>query len=144
MCVGFCAGDFAGRVLASALKTKLDVIEAGFDEGGKFRFVHGEAGSDEVAVQAGMAGSTNEIDDVCPREWLAAREIGLQDAGFGGFFEHARPDFGGEFVGSRLHFDWIGAVDTVKRAAVGEFRDESEWFEDARCHLQRKDACLKS
>jgi len=128
--VGFCAGDFVGGVLAGSLKTELDVVEAGFDERGEFCFVQRKAGSDEVDVEAGGAGSADEIDDVRSRERLAAREIGLEDAGFRSFSENTRPNFGGEFVGAGLHFERIGAVDAVQRAAVREFRYERQWVVD--------------
>jgi hypothetical protein len=47
----------------------------------------------------------------------------LQDADSGGLLEDAGPDFGGEFFGAVGEFERIGAIDTVQRAAVGEFGD---------------------
>src|SRR6267142_1018523 len=114
MRVGFCAGDFVCGVLARALKTELDVIETGFDQRGKFCLVHGQAGGDEVDVQAGGACGTNEIHDVRSRERFASGEIGLEDSCFGGFVEDTRPDFGGELVAASLQFEWVGAVNAMQ------------------------------
>jgi hypothetical protein len=117
------AGDFIGDFFAGALEAELKVVETGFDQRGKLGFVHGQAGSDEIDVEAGRARGASEIDDVGAGERFAAGKIGLKNAGFRGFRKDARPSFGGEFVGARLQFERVRAIDAVERAAVGEFGD---------------------
>ena len=124
--VGFCAGDFVGGVFVGALEAELEVVEAGFDELRELWFVEGEAGADQIYVEAGGAGGADQVEDVGAGEWFAAGEVGLEDAELGGFLEDAGPRFGRKFFGAGCEFGWIGAVDAVERAAVGEFGDEGE------------------
>jgi hypothetical protein len=102
------------------------MVEARIHEEIQLDFVQGKAGSDKADVEAGGAGVADEIDNVWPCERFAASEVGLQDAGCGGFFENAGPDFRGEFVRTGLQFQRIRTVDAVERAAVGEFGDDGE------------------
>lgn len=121
--VGTSSGDFVGDFFAGALEAELKMVETGFNQRGKFWLVEGQAGSDEVDVKAGGASGADEIKDVGAGERLAAGEIGLEDAYFGGFLEDAGPGFGGEFFRAGLEFERVGAVDAVERAAVGELGD---------------------
>jgi len=73
-----------------------------------------------------LSGCAHEADNVRAGERFTARKIGLEDAELGGFLKDARPGFRGKFVGARLQFQRIGTVDAVERAAVREFRDESQ------------------
>ena len=124
--VGLGAGDVVGGFFASALEAKLKMVEAGIHEEIQLDFVERKAGGDKADVEASGARVADKIDDVGACERFTAREIGLQDAGCGSFFENARPDFGGEFVRTGLQFERIRTVDAVKRAAMGELGYEGE------------------
>jgi len=124
LCMGLGAGNFVGRFFARALEAELNVIEAGGDKRGELGFIEGESRGYEIDVKACGAGGADEFDDVGARERFAAGEVGLEDAGFGGFYEDARPHFSGEFAGARLQFERIRAVDAMEWAAVGYFSDQ--------------------
>ncbi len=136
--VGLGAGNFVGGLFARTLKAELDVIETGCYQSGELRFIQGQTRGDEIDVQARRARGTHEFDDIRADERFAAGKIGLKDTGFGGFFEDAGPDFGGELVGAGLHFERIGTVYAMKGAAVGEFCDECQRIGNCRRHSQRK------
>jgi hypothetical protein len=101
----------------------LEVVEAGGDERCEPGFFERQAGSDEIDVETRGAGGADEIDDVGAGERLAAGEIDLKDAGFGGLLEDSGPDFRGELICAGLHFERIGTVDAMQGAAVGQFGD---------------------
>ena len=88
--------------------------------------VQGQARGDEADVEACGAGTAHKVNNVGPRERLPTGEVGLKRASFRSFFENAHPDFRGKFVGTRLQFERIRAVNTVKRAAMREFSNESK------------------
>ena len=73
LCVGLRAGNFRGDFLARALKTELQMVEAGGEEGVEPGFVERKAGGDEIDIQAGGAGGADELDDVGAGEGFAAR-----------------------------------------------------------------------
>ena len=121
--MGLRAGDFIGDFFPRALEAELDVVKSGSDEGREFRFIEGQAGSDQIDVEAGGASCAHKIDNVSAGERFTAGEICLENAELGGFLKDARPGLGGELVGSVLHLQGIRAVDAMERAAVGEFGD---------------------
>jgi hypothetical protein len=100
------------------------MVEARIHEEIQLDFVQGKAGSDQADVEAGGTRVAHKIDDVGAGERFTAGEIGLQNAGSGGFFENAGPNFGGELVRTGLQFERIRTVDAVEWAAVGEFGDK--------------------
>ncbi len=122
------AGDFGRDFRASALKTELQVVEAGGEERIEAGFVQGQAGSDEVDIETSGASGFDELDQIGAGERLAAREVELEHAGFGGFAEDAGPFSGGEFLRTGDEFDGIRTIDAMQWAAVGKFGDKGEWM----------------
>ncbi len=96
------AGNFIGGFFTRALETQLHVVESGFDQCREPCFIQGQAGGDEIDVQAGGARRADEIDDVGAGERFPSGEINLEDTGFGSVFEDPAPDFCGEFASARL------------------------------------------
>src|SRR5256886_16434379 len=92
--MGLRAGDFIGDFFPRALEAELDVVKSGSDEGREFRFIEGQAGSDQIDVQAGGASCANKIDNVGTGERLATGEIGLENAPMGGFLQEAETGLG--------------------------------------------------
>src|SRR5439155_3300441 len=103
--MGLCAGDFIGDFFPRALEADLDVVECGSDESREFRFIEGQAGSDQIDVQAGGASCANKIDNVGTGEGFAASEVGLEDAELGGFLKDAGPVFGRDLEVAGLQFE---------------------------------------
>src|SRR6266566_3252144 len=136
--MGLRAGDFVGGIFTRALEAQLNVVEPGIHKSREFCFIEGQAGGDEIDVEAGGARGADEFDDVGARERFAAGEIGLKDTGFGGFLENARPDLGSEFCRARLQFQRVRAIDAMQRATVGEFSDERQRIGYGGCHVQKK------
>jgi hypothetical protein len=113
----------------------LKMVEAGFDEVCKAGLVERKAGSDEIDVKTGDASGADQNEDVRAGEWLATGEVGLQDAKGGGFLENARPVGGRKLAGARLEFERVGAINTMKGAAMGQLCDQSERIGNGRVHL---------
>ena len=101
------AGNVVGRFLARALEAELEMIESGMHQGFELGFVQWEARSYEADVEASGARAADEVNDVRPRERLAAGEVGLENTSFRSFLEHARPNFRRKFVRARLQLQWI-------------------------------------
>src|SRR5206468_12743199 len=121
--MGLRAGDFIGDSFLRDLEAQLDVVKYGSDEGRESRFIEGQAGSDQIDVQAGGAGRAHKVDNVGTCERFAAGEIGLENAELGGFLKDAGPVFGRDLEVAGLQFERVGTIDAVQRAAVGEFGD---------------------
>src|SRR5206468_11504603 len=60
--MGLRAGDFIGDSFLRALEAQLDVVKSDSDEGRESRFIEGQAGSDQIDVQAGGAGRAQKVD----------------------------------------------------------------------------------
>ena len=118
------AGDVVGSVFARALKTELEMIEAGIYKKIQLDFVERKAGSDEASIESGSTSIADKRNNVGTRQRFAPGEISLKNAGFRGFFEDTRPVFGGKFVRTGLQFERIRTVDAVKRAAVCKFSNK--------------------
>src|SRR5437762_4434264 len=85
--MGLRAGDLVGDFFSRALEAELDVVKSGSDEAREFRFIKGQAGSDQIDVEAGGAGRAHKVDNVGAGEGFAAGEVGLEDAELGGFLK---------------------------------------------------------
>src|SRR5208337_5612218 len=120
-----CARDFAASFLARTLKTELNMIDAGFDECGEFPLIKWKAAGDKADIEPGFAGGAHEFDDVIARQRFATGEVGLENSDLCRFMKNTNPGFCGKFYLALGQFEWIRAIDAVKRAAVREFGYES-------------------
>jgi hypothetical protein len=68
----------------------------------------------------------DEFGEVGAGERFTARKVKLHHPCGSGFAKDATPDFGCQFFGTLHKFTRIRAVDTMQRAAMGQFGDESE------------------
>src|SRR5271155_666960 len=62
-----------------------------------------------------------EVDNVAPRRGLSTGEMHMQRAERGRFAEHLLPGFAVKFIAGALKRHRIGAIETAKRATMGQF-----------------------
>lgn len=120
------AGDTVGGVRLAVLDRDLDVIKSRVAEFGKPPGGQANAGGDQIGVEPGGAGSGRNIDEVTPRGGLAPGEMGLKNPKPGRLAEDTRPGRQIKLVFTRLQRQWIRAVRTTERTAVGELRQQAD------------------
>ena len=121
-------GDLVGGGFVDVLKAELKMFEAGVDQLGEARLGKADARGDHVDVEAGVAGGPGELGQVFSREWFSAGEVDVKDAELGCLTEDAPPVVRAQLRLDALHFERIGAIEAVQRAAVGDLRDERKGF----------------
>ena len=80
------------------------MIEARGDKFFEALFIEWQTGRDQAGVQAGGARGADDFGEIGARERFASGEVGLQDAEFGGFAQHACPGGGRKLTASRRQF----------------------------------------
>ena len=98
-----------------------------------------QARRDQVQIQAGGVPGRNQFGEIVTRQRLAAGKVQMEDAQRGCFPEDARPNPCGKLGPPRYHFEGVGTIHAVQRAAVGDFRDQR-----LRCGDHAKRTTLRS
>ena len=80
--------------------------------------VEGHAGRNEVRVKAGFGRDLKDFLQILAGRGLAARQVHLQDAEFGGLTHDVLPFGSGELGVDALQLRRVGAVGTLERAAM--------------------------
>jgi hypothetical protein len=92
------AGDPVALGIVNVLEADLNVVESGFDECRDARLVEHHGGRNEVRIEPGARGMTDEMFEIAPCGRLAAREMHLQGAERGCFVDDPAPGRGIELA----------------------------------------------
>src|SRR5262249_23606936 len=86
-----------------------------------------DARGDEIAIETGCTGVSDQLVQIAPHHRLAAGKVDLQDSKGCRLLDDALPIRGRELVACGVKLQGIGAVRALQGAAMRQLREHGPW-----------------
>jgi hypothetical protein len=116
------SGEVVVQLSLWGLNTDLNMIEPGLLEFDDFFLIQPVSRGNEIRVVPQFTCLSDERHQILSNQRLPARKTQLNSAHTPGFREHPNPVFGAKFIAMLCIVDGIGAVRTLERAPISQFR----------------------